>query len=60
MKRTWNLIGLSFFASQSNFMRHRESAFDVILRKVYLSRQLLSLQIRRSVAAIVLLCISIV
>ena len=35
MKLTWNLIGSTFFASQSNFMSHRESAFDVIIRKVY-------------------------
>ena len=32
MKLTWNLIGSTFFA---NFTLHRESAFDVIIRKVY-------------------------
>ena len=35
MKLTWNLIGSTFVPSQSNFILHRESAFDVIIRKVY-------------------------
>ena len=32
---TCNLIGSTFFASQSNFIKHHESALDVIIRKVY-------------------------
>ena len=32
---TLNMIGSTFFQSQSNFVWHLESAFDVIMRKVY-------------------------
>ena len=30
MTFTWELIGWTFYPSQSNFMEHRESSFDVI------------------------------
>ena len=35
---TLNMIGSTFFQSKSNFVSHLESAFDVIIRKVYCHR----------------------